>query len=98
MIQAGLTPAQSKGVPLGYDYEAANAYWDLNNPARSVQHIFDNLKRFYGWTGGDHHTNQAPSQVYAGLGWWSGGETDYGVEDWGYSGFGNSGVACERAP
>ena len=69
--------SQGKGIPLGYDYSQSNQYYDLNNQDRSVQYIFDELRKDYGW-GGDYQTDQTSDlQYYAGLGWWNNAIVDW---------------------
>ena len=52
-------------------------YFDLNDPTRSVQHIFDEAMR-NGWDG-DYTTDQtSANQYYAGFGWGYHGIDDYG--------------------
>ena len=69
--------SQSKGIPLGYDYEQSNRYYDLNDPTRSIQHIFDELRQEYGWVG-DYQSDQTSTlQHYAGFGW-----NNHGIQDW----------------
>ena len=35
----------NSGIPLGYDYDGTNTYYDLNNPSRSVSKFFSSSKR-----------------------------------------------------
>lgn len=70
--------SQPKGIPLGYDYTLSNQFYDLNDPIRSIQHIFDDLRAYHSW-GGDYRSDQTwEQQNYAGFGW-----SDHGIEDWG---------------
>ena len=70
--------SQPRGIPLGYDYTLSNQYYDLNDPTRSIQHIFDALRAYHGW-GGDYLSDQTSEQQnYAGFGW-----SNHGIEDWG---------------
>ena len=69
--------SQGRGIPLAYDFTQSNEYYDLNNPNRSVQYIFDELRLEHGW-GGDYQTDQTfDLQYYAGFGW-----GNKGIEDW----------------
>ena len=69
--------SQERGMPLAYDFKLSNEYYDLNNPNRSVQYIFEELRLEHGW-GGDYQTDQTfDLQYYAGFGW-----GNKGIEDW----------------
>jgi len=85
--------SQGKGIPLGYDYNLQNEYFDLNDNFRSVQYIFDDLRINHGWVG-DYKTNQVSGkQYYAGFGW-----NNRGIEDWGGDVHTTYAVICEQGP
>lgn len=79
------------GIPLAYDYNLTNEYFDLTDSSRSVQAIFDELRANHGFNG-DYHTNQG--QHYAGFGWGRNTQ-DCGIEDWDPNGHTTRGLICE---
>ena len=64
----GISLTQGDGIPLAYDKNGRNQYYNLRYPNLDVTSVFDELRISRGWTHGDYHTDEAHSSDCEGRG------------------------------